>query len=57
MPFSITLSPQVKFADRLGIIGITRRRGTPFFTKLEQPHARKTPFKKTEKIHALKSTF
>jgi hypothetical protein len=46
MVISVTQSSKIEFADWLGVIGTTRRRGTcfsqkleQFSTKLEQPHA------------------
>jgi hypothetical protein len=39
MVISINLSSKIEFADWLGVIGTTRRRGRFFPTKLEQPHA------------------
>jgi hypothetical protein len=36
MVISVTQSSKIEFADWLGIIGTTRRRGTCFSQKLEQ---------------------
>jgi hypothetical protein len=53
MAIRITLSSQVEYADWLGVIGKTRRRGAFFLTKLEQPTLEKRFFfTKLEQTHA-----
>jgi hypothetical protein len=39
MAISMVQSTQIELADCLGVVGTTRRRGTFFFTNLEQPRA------------------
>jgi hypothetical protein len=57
MAISTIQSSQIELPDWLGVIGTTRRRGTHFFTKIEQPYARKTPFRLIRANPRFKTTF